>query len=134
MARTAAAPELSAFETVARQIHGARPVAGAFPDAVSAYAALMAAIDDRGRAGRAGHRQVSGHERIRHPGPAAGVPVELETLRDQRDLYRSLLLSELTPLAASWRMRSRRVSAFVRRCAVDRDAGAFRGKNRTPAG
>jgi two-component system, chemotaxis family, sensor kinase CheA len=55
--------------------------------------------------------------------------VELETLRDQRDLYRSLLLSELTPLAsfmAHALETVERIRAALR--LSTRDAGAFRGK------
>jgi two-component system, chemotaxis family, sensor kinase CheA len=55
--------------------------------------------------------------------------VELETLRDQRDLYRSLLLSELTPLAAFMAHALEtveRIRAALR--LSTRDAGAFRGK------
>jgi two-component system, chemotaxis family, sensor kinase CheA len=55
--------------------------------------------------------------------------VELETLRDQRDLYRSLLLSELTPLAnfmAHALETVERIRAALR--LSTREAGAFRGK------
>lgn len=55
--------------------------------------------------------------------------VELETLRDQRDLYRSLLLSELTPLASfmAYALETvERIRAALR--LSTRDAGAFRGK------
>ena len=55
--------------------------------------------------------------------------VELETLRDQRDLYRSLLLSELMPLAsflAHALETVERIRAALR--LSTRDAGAFRGK------
>jgi signal transduction histidine kinase len=55
--------------------------------------------------------------------------VELETLRDQRDLYRSLLLSELTPLAsfmAHALETVERIRAALR--LSTRDASAFRGK------
>ena len=55
--------------------------------------------------------------------------IELETLRDQRDLYRSLLLSELTPLAAFMAHALEtveRIRAALR--LSTRDAGAFRGK------
>jgi two-component system, chemotaxis family, sensor kinase CheA len=55
--------------------------------------------------------------------------VELETLRDQRDLYRSLLLSELTPLAsfmAHALETVERIRAALR--LSTRDTGAFRGK------
>jgi signal transduction histidine kinase len=55
--------------------------------------------------------------------------VELEMLRDQRDLYRSLLLSELPPLAsfmAHALETVERIRAALR--LSTRDAGAFRGK------
>jgi two-component system chemotaxis sensor kinase CheA len=55
--------------------------------------------------------------------------VEMETLRDQRDLYRSLLLSELEPLAACMTHALEtveRVRAALRM--TTRDDGAFRGK------
>ena len=55
--------------------------------------------------------------------------VELETLRDQRDLYRSLLLSELMPLAsflAHALETVERIRAALR--LSTRDASAFRGK------
>ena len=55
--------------------------------------------------------------------------VEIETLRDQRDLYRSLLLSELTALAsfmAHALETVERIRAALR--LSTRDAGAFRGK------
>jgi two-component system, chemotaxis family, sensor kinase CheA len=55
--------------------------------------------------------------------------VEIETLRDQRDLYRSLLLSELTPLASCMAHALEtveRVRAALRQ--PTRDASAFRGK------
>src|ERR1700689_1399994 len=55
--------------------------------------------------------------------------VELEMLRDQRDLYRSLLLSELMPLAsfmAHALETVERIRAALR--LSTRDAGAFRGK------
>src|ERR1700687_379618 len=55
--------------------------------------------------------------------------IEIETLRDQRDLYRSLLLSELAPLAACMTHSLEtveRIRAALR--TSTRDAGAFRGK------
>ena len=55
--------------------------------------------------------------------------VEIETLRDQRDLYRSLLLSELEPLAACMTHALEtveRIRAALRM--TTRDDGAFRGK------
>jgi two-component system, chemotaxis family, sensor kinase CheA len=55
--------------------------------------------------------------------------VEFETLRDQRDLYRSLLLSELIPLASCMAHALEtveRVRAALRQST--RDASAFRGK------
>ena len=55
--------------------------------------------------------------------------VEIETLRDQRDLYRSLLLSELAPLAACMTHALdtvERIRAALRMST--RDGGAFRGK------
>jgi two-component system, chemotaxis family, sensor kinase CheA len=55
--------------------------------------------------------------------------VEMETLRDQRDLYRSLLLSELEPLAACMTHALEtveRIRAALRM--TTRDDGAFRGK------
>jgi two-component system, chemotaxis family, sensor kinase CheA len=55
--------------------------------------------------------------------------VEMETLRDQRDLYRSLLLSELEPLAACMTHALEtveRIRAALRM--TTRDGGAFRGK------
>ena len=55
--------------------------------------------------------------------------VEVETLRDQRDLYRSLLLSELEPLAACMTHALEtveRIRAALR--TTTRDDGAFRGK------
>jgi signal transduction histidine kinase len=55
--------------------------------------------------------------------------VEIETLRDQRDLYRSLLLSELTPLGACMAHALETVEHI--RAALrmtTRDGGAFRGK------
>lgn len=55
--------------------------------------------------------------------------IEIETLRDQRDLYRSLLLSELAPLAACMTHSLEtveRIRAALR--TLTRDAGAFRGK------
>src|ERR1700689_5754527 len=58
-----------------------------------------------------------------------GFLVEIETLRDQRDLYRSLLLSELAPLAsfmAHALETVERIRAALR--LSTRDAGAFRGK------
>jgi two-component system chemotaxis sensor kinase CheA len=57
------------------------------------------------------------------------VLVEIETLRDQRDLYRSLLLSELAPLAACMNHALEtveRIRAALRMST--RDDGAFRGK------
>ena len=53
----------------------------------------------------------------------------METLRDQRDLYRSLLLAELEPLAACMTHALEtveRIRAALRM--PTRDAGAFRGK------
>ena len=58
-----------------------------------------------------------------------GLLVEIETLRDQRDLYRSLLLSELAPLAACMTHALEtveRIRAALR--LSTRDAGAFRSK------
>jgi signal transduction histidine kinase len=58
-----------------------------------------------------------------------GLLVELETLRDQRDLYRSLLLSELAPLAACMAHALEtveRIRTTLR--ASTRDGDAFRGK------
>jgi signal transduction histidine kinase len=58
-----------------------------------------------------------------------GLMVEIEILRDQRDLYRSLLLSELAPLAtcmAHALETVERIRAALR--LSTRDAGAFRGK------
>ncbi len=58
-----------------------------------------------------------------------GVLVELETLRDQRDLYRSLLLSELAPLASCMAHALEtveRIRAVLR--TSTRDGDAFRGK------
>jgi two-component system, chemotaxis family, sensor kinase CheA len=55
--------------------------------------------------------------------------VEIETLRDQCDLYRSLLLSELAPLAACMTHAIEtveRIRAALRMST--RDGGAFRGK------
>jgi signal transduction histidine kinase len=55
--------------------------------------------------------------------------IEIETLRDQRDLYRSLLLSELTPLGgcmAHALETVERIRAALRM--TTRDGGAFRGK------
>jgi signal transduction histidine kinase len=55
--------------------------------------------------------------------------VEMETLRDQRDLYRSLLLSELEPLAACMTHALEtveRIRAALRMTTRDNDA--FRGK------
>ena len=55
--------------------------------------------------------------------------VEIDTLRDQRDLYRSLLLSELVPLArcmAHALETVERIRAALR--LSTRDAAAFRGK------
>ena len=55
--------------------------------------------------------------------------VEIETLRDQRDLYRSLLLSELPPLASCMAHALEtvdRIRAALRMST--RDADAFRGK------
>jgi signal transduction histidine kinase len=55
--------------------------------------------------------------------------VEMETLRDQRDLYRSLLLAELEPLAACMTHALEtveRIRAALRM--TTRDDGAFRGK------
>src|ERR1700689_502808 len=55
--------------------------------------------------------------------------VEMETLRDQRDLYRSLLLSELEPLAACMAHALEtveRIRAALRM--TTRDNAAFRGK------
>jgi len=55
--------------------------------------------------------------------------VEIETLRDQRDLYRSLLLAELAPLAACMTHALGtvdRIRAALRM--TTRDDGAFRGK------
>ena len=55
--------------------------------------------------------------------------VEVETLRDQRDLYRSLLLSELEPLAACMTHALEtveRIRAALRM--TTRDNSAFRGK------
>jgi len=55
--------------------------------------------------------------------------VEIETLRDQRDLYRSLLLAELAPLAACMTHALEtveRIRAALRM--TTRDDGAFRGK------
>ena len=55
--------------------------------------------------------------------------VEMETLRDQRDLYRSLLLSELEPLAACMTHALEtveRIRAALRM--TTRDDDAFRGK------
>jgi two-component system, chemotaxis family, sensor kinase CheA len=55
--------------------------------------------------------------------------VEIESLRDQRDLYRSLLLSELEPLAACMTHALEtveRIRAALRM--TTRDDGAFRGK------
>jgi signal transduction histidine kinase len=57
------------------------------------------------------------------------VLLEIEMLRDQRDLYRSLLLSELAPLAtcmAHALETVERIRAALRMST--RDAGAFRGK------
>ena len=57
------------------------------------------------------------------------LQVEIETLRDQRDLYRSLLLSELEPLAACMTHALEtveRIRAALRM--TTRDDGAFRGK------
>jgi signal transduction histidine kinase len=58
-----------------------------------------------------------------------GLLVELETLRDQRDLYRSLLLSELAPLAGCMAHALdtvERIRAALR--ISTRDGDAFRGK------
>jgi signal transduction histidine kinase len=58
-----------------------------------------------------------------------GLLVELETLRDQRDLYRSLLLSELAPLASCMAHALEtvdRIRAALR--TSTRDGEAFRGK------
>ena len=55
--------------------------------------------------------------------------VEIESLRDQRDLYRSLLLSELEPLAACMTHALEtveRIRAALR--VTTRDDNAFRGK------
>jgi len=55
--------------------------------------------------------------------------VEVDTLRDQRDLYRSLLLSELAPLASCMAHALEtveRIRAALR--LSTRDAAAFRGK------
>jgi two-component system, chemotaxis family, sensor kinase CheA len=55
--------------------------------------------------------------------------VEIESLRDQRDLYRSLLLSELEPLATCMTHALEtveRIRAALR--VTTRDDGAFRGK------
>jgi hypothetical protein len=55
--------------------------------------------------------------------------VELETLRDQRDLYRSLLLSELPPLASFMAQALETVERIRAELRLStRDAGAFRGK------
>jgi two-component system chemotaxis sensor kinase CheA len=55
--------------------------------------------------------------------------IEIETLRDQRDMYRSLLLSELAPLAACMTHALEtveRIRAALRM--TTRDSAAFRGK------
>jgi hypothetical protein len=64
---------------------------------------------------------------IREMPPA--LLLEIEMLRDQRDLYRSLLLSELPPLAACMNHALETVQRL--RAALrmpTRDPGAFRGK------
>jgi len=58
-----------------------------------------------------------------------GLLVELETLRDQRDLYRSLLLSELAPLASCMAhalATVERIRTVLR--TSTRDGNAFRAK------
>jgi signal transduction histidine kinase len=58
-----------------------------------------------------------------------GVLVELETLRDQRDLYRSLLLSELAPLAGCMAHALETVERIRSALRIStRDSDAFRGK------
>jgi two-component system, chemotaxis family, sensor kinase CheA len=55
--------------------------------------------------------------------------VEIETLRDQRDLYRSLLLSELLPLAGCMAHSLETVERIRAALRVStRDGSAFRGK------
>src|SRR6204780_4372057 len=55
--------------------------------------------------------------------------VEMETLRDQRDLYRSLLLSELEPLAACMAHALETVERIRAALGMTtRDNDAFRGK------
>ena len=58
----------------------------------------MAAIDELARAGSASDTAAAQVTRMNDSAIQAMPPallVEIETLRDQRDLYRSLLLSEL---------------------------------------
>jgi signal transduction histidine kinase len=58
-----------------------------------------------------------------------GLLVELETLRDQRDLYRSLLLSELAPLASCMAHALETVERIRTALRIStRDGDAFRGK------
>ncbi len=58
-----------------------------------------------------------------------GLLVELETLRDQRDLYRSLLLSELAPLASCMAHALETVERIRTALRTStRDGDAFRGK------
>jgi len=58
-----------------------------------------------------------------------GLLVELETLRDQRDLYRSLLLSELAPLAGCMAHALETVERIRTALRIPtRDGDAFRGK------